>query len=425
MHAETGEIMSELRQVDTTSKKGARTLLLLMVLVSTAAFLEGFDGQIQGYTAPVLIRLWHIHKSAFGPVFVLFQLGFLLGALGLGNLGDIVGRRRVIIVNVLLFGLFTIAGGFTANVATLAATRFLSALFLGGTIPNAIALLIDYSPTTRRALGVSVMYVIYALGGSSGGFASAVLVPTLGWQSVYWICGAVAIAYSGVLYLYLPESIYFMHAGATLPPADAAPRKGKTAWVGQLFANHRGVMTIALWAAFCGSQIALQFSNSWMPTILSGAGLSYGRSVVSSALFQGGGAVGSVVCGWLLGRPGGIRWLFALSLGAVPVLIGIGHAVAVPWLLTSLACGAGFCIIGSQTGLNASAGFLYPANMRSTGAGWANGVGRVGAMCGPALGAALISLEMPIATVFLVASIPSFTVSLLALAVHATNPAKD
>jgi AAHS family 4-hydroxybenzoate transporter-like MFS transporter len=70
----------------------------------------------------------------------------MLGAIVVGNLGDIFGRRIMIMNGVLFFGIFTIAGAYVKNVSMLAETRFLSAVFLGGAIANAIAFIIDYSP---------------------------------------------------------------------------------------------------------------------------------------------------------------------------------------------------------------------------------------------------------------------------------------
>ena len=87
---------------------------LLMAWISVTMVIEGFDNQVQGYTAPAIIKAWHITKASFSPVFVCFQLGFMLGVVLLGNLGDIVGRRVMIITGVLLFGIFTIAGAYTA-----------------------------------------------------------------------------------------------------------------------------------------------------------------------------------------------------------------------------------------------------------------------------------------------------------------------
>lgn len=417
-------------------------LTFLLVLIASAAFLEGFDAQIQGYTAPTLTKLWHISRGSFAPVFVYFQAGFMLGAIGLGNLGDIFGRRLMIVGGVLLFGLFTIAGVLCADVPALAATRFLSAIFLGGAMPNAIALVIDYSPNARRALNVGIMYTLYTAGGACGGFLAAFLVPRFGWHSIYWVCGAAAVALSLVLMLQLPESLRYMvirhqhraRLAATLRRlapntaigADTAfflsRASERKPWVGELFRQHRALMTAALWGAYAINLIGLIFVTSWMPSVLADAGISISHSVIATSLYQGGGAIGSIACGWLLDRRAGILRLGALCLAAAPVLVIIGHAAVLPLaLLMLLVFAAGFCIVGTQTGLNALSGALYPSYLRATGSGWASGFGRIGAITGPILGGVLIGLHLPLTTIFLLVAIPSVCVAACLAIVHAAR----
>ena len=416
--------------------------VFLTILIAVTAFVEGFDAQIQGYTAPTLTKLWHVSKGEFSPVFVWFQIGVLVGAIGLGNLGDILGRRRMIVTGVLVFGLFTVAGAYAGNVPELAATRFLSAIFLGGAMPNAIALIIDYSPHRRRTFRVGIMYTIYTGGGAAGGLLAAWLVPHFGWQSIYYVCGVLAMLLSGVLFLFLPESLRFMVLRRRRPDVVAATLRKlapgmdipldaeffvrndveKKAAVVELFRENRAGMTLALWCAYGVNLIALIFVTSWMPAIFADNGISYSVSVIATSLFQAGGAVGSLVGGWMLDRPKGILRLCALCLTAVPVIICIGHAAEVQPLLLALACAAGICIVGTQTGCNALSGALYPTTLRSTGAGWANGIGRFGAITGPWLGALLLGMHLSLPIIFLLVAIPSFCVSILLLILNFSQP---
>jgi AAHS family 4-hydroxybenzoate transporter-like MFS transporter len=287
---------------------------------------------------------------------------------------------------------------------------------------------------------VGILYVVYATGGSLGGFLSAWLVPSLGWQSIYWLCGAVALAYSLLLYLFLPESLRHMilrgrspakiaRLAGRLDPTVALveaefvlPRSvARKAWVGELFAEKRGLMTVLLWAAYVCNMLALQFNTAWMPTIFASAGVSYSKSVVATSLFQGGGALGSLSIGWLMDREKGLLRLCALGLIAAPIFLIIGHSAGQAGLLMLLASMVGFCIIGSQTGINATAGFLYPTALRATGVGWAYGVGRIGSITGPILGAAMLSLHFSFPMLYLVAAIPPLLVSLFMFGVYLTQ----
>jgi MFS transporter, AAHS family, 4-hydroxybenzoate transporter len=424
------------------NQKSRGFLIGLLVLIATSSFLEGFDAQIQGYTAPTITKLWHIHRAEFSPVFVFFSIGIMLGSIGLGNLGDIFGRRRMIVGGVLLFGIFTIAGAFCGDVRSLAATRFLSAFSLGGAVPNAIALVIDYSPHRRRGLNVGIMYTLYTAGGAAGGFLSAWLVPHFGWPAVYWVCGGMAVLFSAVLAWRLPESARYMvirHAhrealaaiirrlspGLAIGPETEffLPKASERApWVGELFRNRRAIMTIALWAAYGVNLMGLIFVTSWMPTVFADSGISISRSVMATGIYQAGGAVGSVLFGWILDRRNGILQLAVLCLVAVPIILGIGHATFLPALLLALVFLAGICIVGTQTGLNALSGGLYPSYLRSTAAGWTSGVGRIGAIIGPLLGGVLVSLHLPLANIFLLLSIPSLCAAGCLFVVNAARP---
>jgi AAHS family 4-hydroxybenzoate transporter-like MFS transporter len=420
----------------------ARFQIVLVLMIAAAAFLEGFDSQLQGYTAPTLTKLWHISRSSYSPVFVFFQIGFMLGAVTLGNLGDIVGRRLTIILGVLLFGLCTIAGAYATDVTTLTATRFLSAVFLGSAIPNSISLTIDYAPHRHRALWVGYLFISYTAGSSLGGVFAAWLVPSYGWQSIYWLCGVLSLGLGVLLYFRLPESVRFMALRHRTPQVLAAtirklapdlvitpdtefvmPRSiERRAWVGELFSEHRAAMTVALWVAYGLSLMALIFVTSWMPTIYSDSGMSYSTSVIATALFQGGGIAGALFGGWVLDRERGILSVSALCLAAVPALICIGQSAGTPALLMLLTAIAGFCIVGTHTGLNALSGSLYPTALRSTGAGWASGIGRVGAIIGPLLGALLIGLHLSLPIVFLIVSAPSFCIAMALLVIHFARP---
>jgi AAHS family 4-hydroxybenzoate transporter-like MFS transporter len=405
--------------------------LFLILLISTTAILEGFDAQLQGYTAPTIIKDWNVSKANFSQVFAFFQFGTMLGVILLGNLGDIVGRRKMVMTGVLMFGVFTVAGAYATDVPMLAATRFLSAVFLGGATPNAISLLIDYAPQQRRAIRVGIMYALYTGAGGLGGFVAAWCVPHLGWQSVYYIAGYLAVGFSVALFFMLPESVRFMvvrHQSkaaliATLRrlapqadiPADAefiiANEEHRKASVIELYKGGRAVITASLWGAYAVNLLALMFVTSWMPTVFVDAGLGYSAAVIATGLFQGGGAMGSLFCGWVLDRKKGIKLLSYVCLCGVPIIIAIGHAVSVVPLLMLLGLGAGVCVVGSQTGINALCGLLYPTALRSTGIGWAYGVGRIGSIIGPILGGLLIGQHLPLPQIFMIVAVPSLCVA--------------
>lgn len=397
----------------------------LMVWICAFMLIEGYDMQVVGYAAPAIIKAWQTDKATFGTVFGAGLGGFMLGATLLGNLGDRVGRKRMIVAGCLLFGLFTLASAWADGLTSLLVLRTLAGIGLGGSIPNAIALVTEYAPARERATRVGIMFIGYTIGSALGGVVAARLIPAWGWPSVFLVGGVMPIAIGLVLFFVLPESVRFLMVkrGRTdlvfallrrirpdVPLADGAQlviaEENKDGLpLAHLFADGRAAMTALLWLAYAANMVSLHFLTSWLPTVMAENGVPLAHAVMATALLQGGGAIGCLIVGQLLDRIGTLGIVAAL-LAAVPCVAALGHVGTNETPLMALVAVAGLCIIGGQLGINALAGTLYPTYMRSTGTGWAFGVGRVGSILGPVIGGELLTLGLPLGMLFAAASTP-------------------
>jgi AAHS family 4-hydroxybenzoate transporter-like MFS transporter len=416
--------------------------LMLLLLTSLTMFLEGFEMQLVGYTAPVMIKALHVDKAAFSSIFAAGNFGYMVGALLLGNLGDRFGQRWLIIVGVFLFSLFTLLSAYVALLPQLVALRFIAGIGLGGAVPNAVTLASEYAPRSQRATRIAFLYVMYTLGGATTGLIAAKLLPAFGWPIVFVIGGWSGLAMCLLLCWFLPESVRYLAQRApdgerlrrivsrmvpdqVLPahlritPGDEPP--AQRARVMALFQDGRAPTTLLLWSAYICGITALQFMTSWLPTLITGAGVGLSLAVFIGALFHIGGTFGNVVVGWLTDRRGIAITAIGFLL-AVPIVALIGPAsTAVPSLMVAVFF-AGFFIVGSQNGLNAVPTIIYPTGMRSTGTGWTTGIGRVGSIIGPVLGGILISGKMPISQLFLCVTVPlALTAGAMALASRRTR----
>src|SRR6516164_8739022 len=351
----------------------------LMFWICIFMLIEGYDMQVVGYAAPAIIKAWHSDKAAFGAVFGAGLGGFMLGATILGNLGDRFGRKRMIVAGSLLFGLFTFSSAWADGRTSLLVLRTIAGVGLGGSIPNAIALVTEYAPTRERATRVGVMFIGYTIGSALGGVIAAQLIPTWGWPSVFVVGGVLPIAIGFVLLFVLPESARFLMVkqGRTdlvigllrrVRPDLSIPDDASLAIeeenkeglpVAHLFADGRASMTALLWLSYAANMVSLHFLTSWLPTVVAESGVPLARAVIATALLQGGGAVGSLVVGRLLDRIGTLG-IVAAFLVAVPCVAALGHVGTNETPLMALVIVAGFCIIGGQVGINALAGTLYP-----------------------------------------------------------------
>src|SRR5882757_4491241 len=414
--------------------------LKLLLTCAAVLFLDGFDTQAIGYVAPALAKEWSLTKGALGPVFSAGLFGLMIGALVFGPLADRVGRKKIIILSTLAFGLGTLITAFVQDVNTLLAIRFLTGLGLGGAMPNAIAMTSEFNPRRRRATMVMIMFCGFSVGAALGGLLAAALIPQFGWRSVFVVGGAAPLLLIPILALRLPESVRFLALtgranarvaqllGLINPKAAFAPATQfvvhEPALAGipvlHLFKDGRTLVTLLLWVVFFMSLLDLYFLSNWLPTVLNDLGASVSEAAAIGSMLQVGGVVGTFALGSIIDRFSfrALALVYFVAVFAVGAIGQLGHSVA---LVTMAIFAAGFCMVGGQIAANALAATFYPTSVRATGVGWALGIGRVGSIIGPLVGGALLiatwspgSVFMAAATAALCASLAAFSLSRLA-----------
>lgn len=145
----------------------------VVALCGLASILDGIDTQSIGIAAPELAKFLSLTPAGPAPVFSAGLLGALTGALGLGTLADHVGRKQVLILSTVIFGLFSLLTVLVTSFETLLVLRFLAGLGLGGAAPCFTALAAEYTPARKRPLIIGVMWASFPLGGMTGAFLLA------------------------------------------------------------------------------------------------------------------------------------------------------------------------------------------------------------------------------------------------------------
>jgi AAHS family 4-hydroxybenzoate transporter-like MFS transporter len=413
----------------------------LLLICGLCLIIDGFDVQAMGYVAPAIIHDWAISKAALGPVFGAGLFGMLVGSLVLTPVADRVGRRPVLIVSTIFFSLCMLATTQVNSIESLLILRFVTGLGLGSIMPNAMALVGEYSPGRSRVTRMMLISCGFTVGAAIGGFLSAMIIPAYGWRAVFWVGGLAPALLALAMVLWLPESIQFMvlkkrpktqiarwlrkiDSSVTLD-GDARivvdERQGTGMPVAELFRNGRAGVTLLLWLISFMNLINLYFLSNWLPTLIKDAGYSTSTAVLAGTALQVGGIIGTLTLGGLINRFGFTRVLIACFLFASVSVAAIGSVATVLPMLVAMVVISGFCIVGGQPALNALAGTYYPTSLRSTGIGWSLGVGRIGSVVGPVLGGQLIGLQWSNAALFIAAAVPVVISALATTRLHWTR----
>lgn len=409
---------------------------------------DGYDLVIYGVVLPKLMAEWQLSPLQAGALGSYALFGMMFGALIFGPLSDKFGRKRVIAVCVTLFSLFTFINGFARDATEFGVCRFLAGLGIGGVMPNVVALMTEYSPKKMRSLLVSIMFSGYSVGGMASAGIGMWLIPTYGWPAVFFVACIPLLLLPVILYV-LPESPGFLlkekrdqEASRMLVRLEPGfvpqagdqyhyPTGAESAHVPlvALFKSGRFLSTLMFWVSFFMCLLMVYALSSWLPKLMNRAGYELGSSLMFLLVLNFGAIIGAIGGGWLADKFHLRRVLTvffviaALSIG----LLGFKNSTLV---LNLLVAAAGATTIGSQILLYAYVSQFYPLAIRSTGIGWASGVGRSGAILGPVLGGTLLAMNLPLEFNFLAFAVPGalagLAISLVSgSAQHAPSEAKN
>ncbi len=398
--------------------------------------MDGFDVQAMGYVAPALITEWGISNPSLVPAITAGLVGLFLGSMGFGMVGDRIGRRRVLLGATAAFGVCTLLCALATSVTELAIIRFFAGLGLGAILPNATALVGEFSPRLIRVATMMIVTNGFTIGAMFGGFLASWLIPREGWQAVFIVGGIVPLLLLVPMYFWLPESLQFLalrrNDGREIakwlkrinPAMDVDPaarfvvheRREPGFPILRLFADGRAAGSALIWVANFLNILNAYFVASWLPTVVRDSGYSISTGVLVGTSVQAGGAIGTVVIALIFRRIGFIPILTACFAMEAVCLALIGEPGLTLPLLFAVAFLAGWGIFAGQPTLNSLAATYYPTDLRSTGVGAALGIGRLGAIVGPVVGAELMRQQWSREALFHAAAVPAVIATLAVLA---------
>ncbi len=347
----------------------------------TAVLLDGFDLVVLGTVLPVLLEAgqWGITPASASVVSTAGLVGMMLGAMAIGTVTDLVGRRKALIASVGGFSLFTLLCAAAPSIEVFGGLRFLAGLGLGGCLPTAIALVNEFAPERRRGRATTLVMTGYHVGAVLTALLGIVVIPSLGWRALFVIGAAPALVLVPLMVALLPESRAFRAESAS------AARL-----VGSLFRPGVRRATVAFWVASFMGLLLVYGLNTWLPQIMRAAGYPLGAALGLLLTLNVGAVVGLLVAGAVADRvgvrPSTVGWFAASAvfLGLLSVELPTAGVYAAVFV-------AGCFVFSAQVLVYAYVGRVYDDGNRATGLGWTAGVGRIGAICGPVLGGALLT----------------------------------
>jgi AAHS family 4-hydroxybenzoate transporter-like MFS transporter len=424
----TYEVKSSVEASLASIKPTPKSIGILALCVVIAAC-EGYDVQVMAIAAPLLAKSWTLVPKQIGLLLTASVLGIVLGSLVFAPSGDRIGRRPSTLIGIGIAALFTGASAFAPDIPTLLIVRILAGIGLGLAIPNVIAIAMETSPRSWKTNAVLMVSCGYPLGAVLMAPLASFLATAYSFQGVF-LLGAASTGLAFVLTVFwLPESPWLLARSGDRPRLErllralgiqdvekadfvAAPTESRRVSRAALFAPDVRRTTFLLWLLNFAGICVIYFFVSWLPSLLSYRGMGGPQAIIATALFNGSGVVGALIMAISLRRYGAT---FALACAYAAATVGTLTLALVPTSGSPfLACVAftGMAVTSSQFALTAVVNHVYPAEIRVTAAGYALGVGRIGAVLAPIAGTIAVQLSSSPEQVFMVTAVPC----LLALA---------
>jgi MFS transporter, AAHS family, benzoate transport protein len=332
----------------------------------------------------------------------------LIGGLLSGTLSDLFGRKPMFLVCLTLFAVCTAVTALSPTPTWFGVSRFVAGLGLGGIIPAAAALTIEYSAARNKNFNYGLMYSGYSVGIFAAALAGRALLPDHGWRPVV-LLGAAPVVFVPLMLWLLPESLEFLVAKGRIGTAQklaarlsvAVPEKAATqaeslSWhavLGEIFARRNARATICFWISLFMGLLLVYGIAQWLPQIMRNSGYDLGDSLMFLAVFSFTSAAGGILLGQWADKLG-VRLTTTLA-----YLLGVVGIVALTfkgpiWFNYVMVAVAG---LGTVSASLIVTGYLvnYLAPFaRAAGTGWALSFARLGALCGPLLGGYIASIHV-------------------------------
>lgn len=413
----------------------------VFALCTLLMIVDGYDMISYGSVVQTLMVEWEMTAQQGGYLGAAALVGMLIGGMFVAPLADRFGRKNLLLGCLIASATFSLGCALSFNFETLFLARTLVGVALGAMVPNFVAMTGEFAPQRIRSFAVCFVCSVYSIGGIIAGLLGIFLIPNFGWNSVFWVSVSFIIL-APVVWKLMPESPMFL---SKLPARRAEfeniisrispntdPRrvvaveqpKEQSTPIVEIFRKGNALNTLLIWVVFLMTMLLSYGLNTWLPSLMTSAGYSLGSGLFNLVVLNIGGFLGAVLGGYLADRFNIKTVILAYFVVATVSLASLAltqNSILVNILLIF----AGATTVGTLSVIHALAAEYYPSAIRSTGIGWAAGIGRIGAIAGPVLGGALLGLALPFSQNFLFVAIPGVIGAIAIAFVNMSKATKD
>lgn len=378
---------------------------MVTALCWSAVVLDGYDLVVLGALIPTMTNPeapWMTTAQATA-ISMVSLVGMTLGALSIGWATDRIGRRKAMIWAVAFFSVLTLACGLAQTPFQLGLFRFLAGFGLGGCLPTAIALVTEFSRGRAGKASTTVM-TGYHVGAVATAILGLVLLAPFGWRAMF-IAGAIpGCILVPMMMKWLPESPSFLLSNGRRAEAERIaaeydlvlaepPVRGEKVSAGRLIGPDFLRNSVAIWVTSFMGLLLVYGLNTWLPALMVAADYGLQRGLWFLLLLNVGAVVGLIVAG-RVGDAIGLRKAACIWFFAGAVLLAL-LAIRMPLsLLYPVVFLTGCFVFSAQVLVYAFTAASHPPEVRATAIGFSAGVGRLGAISGPALGGTLVGMGL-------------------------------
>jgi MFS transporter, AAHS family, 4-hydroxybenzoate transporter len=413
-----------------------------MIIVAICFILnmnDGIDVLIVSFSGSDIIKEWSLSKAQMGYVFSSGLFGMTLGCFFIAPMGDKIGRRKVFITSLILISSGMLLVGICSSYLQLLTFRFITGLGIGGILPTMAATAAEFSNNKRRDFNVGLVQAGWPVGAILTGFFCAYAIPQFGWRFAFLFAGFISLLMLILVLVYMTNSIEFLsknqprnalnqlnrllfkmgHDGIeTLPKLE---ENKKETPLSALFSEEYKNSTFKLWIAVFFGFLTLYTLMSWVPNIAKEAGLPFDMATYVGIALNLGAVIGTTSLGLIASKFGLKKVVVSFMICAFVIMIIYGNITLSTVIIFLLICLIGIFVQGGFNGMYPILARVYPTEIRTTGVGFAVGVGRFGAILGPTLFGYLFDSGLSISNLFTLFSLPLLITGLCVWSLKSKN----